>query len=233
LPLCQRKLNAAKPKPYDYPADPKTLGEHLRKRRLDLHLVQREVADIFGVNESTIQNWEVGSHSVSLSAWPTVLEFLGYDPRPSGQTLGEKLRLHRESLGLPAADLAREWCVDPSTVTRYELKPDHLQDHLSIPKIAQFVGYNPLCEPNSPREYVRQTRCLLGLSQKDLGKLLGVCAELVSQWERGVTLPSILQIGRIEALFVGMTESLRLPCPERVRALCSSAKRHVRARGRA
>jgi len=44
----------------DYPANPKTIGEHIRKRRMDLGLMQREVAKIIGVTESTIWNWENG-----------------------------------------------------------------------------------------------------------------------------------------------------------------------------
>ncbi|MBX3177708.1 MAG: helix-turn-helix domain-containing protein [Candidatus Hydrogenedentes bacterium] len=211
--------------PYGYPTEPRTVGEHLRKRRLDLQLLQREVAVIISVNGATIQNWETGSHSVSLSAWPAVLEFLGYDPRPSGQTLGEMLRLRRESLGLSTADLARQLGIDPSTVTRYELKPDHLQDHLSISKIAQFLGHNPLPEPDSPKEYVRQARYLLGLSQRELANRLRVCTDLVSRWERNETCPTTRHLDRIEALLADLTESLRLPCAEHVRAVCASAKR--------
>lgn len=41
-----------------YPANPKTIGEHIRKRRMDLGLMQKEVAGIIGVTESTIWNWE-------------------------------------------------------------------------------------------------------------------------------------------------------------------------------
>ena len=42
----------------DYPANPKTIGKHIRKRRMDLGLMQKEVAKIIGVTESTIWNWE-------------------------------------------------------------------------------------------------------------------------------------------------------------------------------
>ena len=44
----------------EYPANPKTIGEHIRKRRMDLGLEQKEVARIIGVTESTIWNWENG-----------------------------------------------------------------------------------------------------------------------------------------------------------------------------
>lgn len=46
----------------DYPSNPKTIGEHIRKRRMDLGLEQKEVAKIIGVPESSIWNWEHGGN---------------------------------------------------------------------------------------------------------------------------------------------------------------------------
>ena len=58
LPFCHVRLTARKPSPAAYPKEMKTLGDHLRKRRLDLGLLQREVADRLGVTKDTIHNWE-------------------------------------------------------------------------------------------------------------------------------------------------------------------------------
>tara|TARA_B100000315_G_scaffold32482_1_gene27385 strand:+ start:275 stop:496 length:222 start_codon:yes stop_codon:yes gene_type:complete len=44
----------------DYPLNPKTIGEHIRKRRMDLGLEQKDLAKIIGVTESSIWNWENG-----------------------------------------------------------------------------------------------------------------------------------------------------------------------------
>lgn len=54
-------------------------GEHIRKRRLDLGLLQIEVARIIGVTESTVWNWEHGTE-LELIHVPAVLDFLGYVP---------------------------------------------------------------------------------------------------------------------------------------------------------
>jgi len=54
LPFCHLTLKAKKPLPLGYPQILKTLGDHLRKRRLDLNLLQKEVAEIIGVDETTI-----------------------------------------------------------------------------------------------------------------------------------------------------------------------------------
>ncbi len=57
LPFCQITLKTQKPLPSAYPQTPKTLGDHLRKKRLDLKLLQKEVAQRLGVGESTVYNW--------------------------------------------------------------------------------------------------------------------------------------------------------------------------------
>jgi hypothetical protein len=46
LPCCQIRLKAQKPLPSAYPQTLKTLGDHLRKRRLDLQLFQKDVAQM-------------------------------------------------------------------------------------------------------------------------------------------------------------------------------------------
>ena len=42
-----------------YPKNPKTLGEQIRKKRMDLGLTMRELAEKLGVTETTVYNWEV------------------------------------------------------------------------------------------------------------------------------------------------------------------------------
>lgn len=49
LPFCNIRLRDQKPLPHAYPAESKTLGDHLRKKRLDLGLFQKDVARILGV----------------------------------------------------------------------------------------------------------------------------------------------------------------------------------------
>ncbi len=53
---------AARPFTYPdgYPVRPKTIGEHLRKKRMDNRLMQSEVANIIGVSAESIWNWEKG-----------------------------------------------------------------------------------------------------------------------------------------------------------------------------
>ena len=43
-----------------YPMRPKTLGERIKKKRMDMGLFQKDVARIVGVSTDTITNWEKG-----------------------------------------------------------------------------------------------------------------------------------------------------------------------------
>ena len=121
LPFCKITLKAQKPPLAAYPKELKTLGDHLRKRRLDLKLFQKEVAQKLGVNEDSVCNWENNRTSPSLRFIPKIIEFLGYLPYDAqAKTLGERIVASRKRLGLSQKELARRLGVDPSTLGRWE-----------------------------------------------------------------------------------------------------------------
>jgi transcriptional regulator with XRE-family HTH domain len=70
------ELKASKPRSCGYPKELKTLGDHIRKRRLDLGLLQREVAERVGVDETTILNWEKGRTEPAKRMRSRILIFL-------------------------------------------------------------------------------------------------------------------------------------------------------------
>lgn len=80
LPFCHVTLRGHKPNPPGYSRSPQTIGDHIRKRRFDLRLTQREVAERIRVNKATVQFWENNRVEPSLSLIPKIIEFLGYDP---------------------------------------------------------------------------------------------------------------------------------------------------------
>ncbi len=82
LPFCHVRLRAQKPLPPAHPRELRTLGDHLRKRRLDLGLLQSEVAERLAVDETTIYNWERHRTQPARQLVPRILRFVGYTPRP-------------------------------------------------------------------------------------------------------------------------------------------------------
>lgn len=92
----------------------------MRKRRLDLGLLQREAAARIGVDETTIYNWETHHSSPQIRHLPRIIAFLGYNPLPVPQTLPGKLRGTRQALGLSQKDMARRIGVDAATLARWE-----------------------------------------------------------------------------------------------------------------
>ena len=113
-------MRGQKPLPATYPTELHTVGDHLRKRRLDLRLLQREVAEQIGVDTTTITNWELGHTTPALCRMPNVIQFLGYDPQPQPETLGQALKRRRQVRGMSQREMAKRLGVDPATVGRSE-----------------------------------------------------------------------------------------------------------------
>ncbi len=103
-----------------YPRFPTTLGEHLKKRRFELQLLQRQVALRLGVTVNTVIDWEKDRKEPETRHWPKIITFLGYDPHPTPKTLGERLQARYRELGIPRKKAARRLGIDENTLQRYE-----------------------------------------------------------------------------------------------------------------
>jgi transcriptional regulator with XRE-family HTH domain len=101
------------PKPYDF--EPISVGDHIRKKRLKLGLLQKEAAHQIGVNAWTILNWEKGHTEPPSASVPGILRFLGYDPFPKPKTVSEHLRAKRRSMGWSIQEAAKIAGVDSGT----------------------------------------------------------------------------------------------------------------------
>lgn len=106
--------------PKGYILSPETIGEHIRKRRLDLGLLQIEVAKMIGVTESTVWNWEHGTEP-ELRHMPKIIEFLGYVPFECPEDPIGRLRYFKLINGLSYERLGAVMARDP----------EQLQDWLS------------------------------------------------------------------------------------------------------
>jgi transcriptional regulator with XRE-family HTH domain len=120
LPFCHFELRAVRHKLATYPNQINSLGDHLRARRLDLNLLQKQVADKIGVHELTITGWEGNATIPEVRYMPAILQFLGYNPLPAVSSLPERLATARRALGLSQRKMAKKLGVDPSTLMGWE-----------------------------------------------------------------------------------------------------------------
>ncbi len=122
MPFSYIRLKTKKPLPSAYPTRLKTIGDHLRKKRLDLELFQKDVAKILGVCDPSIYNWENNLAKPAFRYIPKIIEFLGYVPfEISTKSVGEKIVIYRRLLGLSQKELAHRLGIDPSTLSKWEM----------------------------------------------------------------------------------------------------------------
>ena len=70
MPICCARIRVCKPLPSGISADPATLAEHLRRRRVELGRSQEAAARTIGVAPVTLQKWE----SIGVLPDPDVLD---------------------------------------------------------------------------------------------------------------------------------------------------------------
>ena len=120
MPFCRQTpltLKALRSKGYS--ENPQTLGEHLKKRRRELRLLQREAAERMSIGTDTYANWEKGKTEPVAAQFRPVVEFLGYDPTPASSTLAARLQAKRRTLGVTFSQVARYLGWNTGTLARY------------------------------------------------------------------------------------------------------------------
>jgi DNA-binding XRE family transcriptional regulator len=105
---------------------------------MDLGLPQRRVAEALGANPWTYLLWEHDRTQPTPRFVPPIVRFLGYDPFPNGQTLGDRLRAARKRLGLTHRELGARLGLSASTV--YEAERGRSRPACpGVLRIAQFL----------------------------------------------------------------------------------------------
>jgi transcriptional regulator with XRE-family HTH domain len=121
LPFSRLKRTIPKPLGVKYLESPVTLGEKIRNRRLELHLLQKDIAELIGVSEDSITYWEVKRHEPRIEYYPKIIEFLGYFPfEIDTSTLGGKIKKYRFLQGLSQKQMGKIIGVDGGTVCDWE-----------------------------------------------------------------------------------------------------------------
>jgi len=139
LPFCHLTLKAPKPLPSDYPLQIKSLGDHIRKRRLDLKILQKDVAKKIGIDETTIWFWENNRVEPSISFIPKIIKFLGYIPFETKQdSLGKKIITFRRIHGLSQKKLASLLEIDSTTLGSWK-RGEHKPTKQLYKKLATYI----------------------------------------------------------------------------------------------
>jgi len=89
LPFCELQLKVSRlkyPCRWRYaqvvPKEANTIGDHLKRRRLRLHLFQADVAKLLGVDIGSVRKWEENISQPAQISLFRIIDWLGYDPRP-------------------------------------------------------------------------------------------------------------------------------------------------------
>jgi DNA-binding transcriptional regulator YiaG len=121
FPFSRYAKTTQKPHPQGYPEQPKTIGEHLKKKRMDLGLYQAEAARLLDVSEDCLCYWENERNKPRLYQYPAIIAFLGYYPFDHEiATFGGKIRRYKYEHGLSNEKLATLLEVDEGTVANWE-----------------------------------------------------------------------------------------------------------------
>jgi len=121
LPFSKLRITVGKPLGGKLLTNPTTLGEKLKNRRIELGMLQKDVANVIGVCEDSITLWENNRNEPSIIYYPKIIQFLGYVPfEVDSSTLGGQIKLYRYQNGLSQEELALKLEVNESTVFHYE-----------------------------------------------------------------------------------------------------------------
>jgi transcriptional regulator with XRE-family HTH domain len=139
LPFCHAEVRSTKPKPDRYPKQLNTLGDHLRARRIDRGLLQKQISEQIGVSGMTITNWERNATHPPVQYLPAIYRFLGYDPSAPALSLPERLVAARRRLGLTQREMARRMGIDPSTLQDWE-SGLHMPQKRNLSAISEWLA---------------------------------------------------------------------------------------------
>ena len=137
LPRCHATLVAPRPKPY--PKELKSLGDHVRRRRIQLGLLQKEAAKQIGASKASIVSWEMNRYEPATLYIPEIIRFLGYCPFRKTDCFGDWLKQCRTSCGLSQETLAGALAMDESTIAHWE-RGDHEPTQSSSARLKAFFA---------------------------------------------------------------------------------------------
>jgi transcriptional regulator with XRE-family HTH domain len=131
---CKRPINLA------YPISLNTLGDHLRKVRLDRGMSQPQVAKLLKVTPDTVTGWELNRHQPPVRLAKGIIQFLGYIPfQEEALSIGRKLYFARLLTGKTQEQVSAKIGCDESNLRYIELGKRRPQKQ-TMAKIQSFIA---------------------------------------------------------------------------------------------
>jgi transcriptional regulator with XRE-family HTH domain len=127
----------------DYPGQKVTIGDHIRKARLDRGLLQKQVADILGVGTCSIYNWENNRGEPELRYIPNIIKFLGYIPFDCPDDTVGRLAWYKRAMGMNLDLLGEAMGRDPEQLSDW-LSGRHNPFKKNRNMIENFLGKNKI-----------------------------------------------------------------------------------------
>ncbi|MNJ88792.1 transcriptional repressor DicA [compost metagenome] len=140
LPCLQFQKYTIKPTARSYPKEPKSIGEHIKKRRFDLNLMQSDIATRFGVSVATIHLWETNRTEPMVKYYPKISDFLQNDIfKVDESTFAGRVKSYRYRNGLTQKVLGKMLNVDGSTITSWEAAEFKPSKQIIL-RVEQLIG---------------------------------------------------------------------------------------------
>jgi transcriptional regulator with XRE-family HTH domain len=142
LPCCKSCIINALRKPRGYPKKLNTIGDHIKAKRLDKGLYQKELAKMLGIGTDTLINWELGRNKPPSYQFKQISDFLGYCfYNHPATTLPLKLKYIRCYLfGMKSIAFAKHTGFDPSSIHNWE-NEKHIPLVRSMQKLSKICGF--------------------------------------------------------------------------------------------
>jgi transcriptional regulator with XRE-family HTH domain len=102
------------------PNELRTIGDHIKARRIELRSFQTDVAKQIGVHAASVQNWERNIGTPLPGQIPAVIRFLGYVPFEHDGSLSGRIRWLRTCAGWIQDELAAATRCGVSSIARLE-----------------------------------------------------------------------------------------------------------------
>jgi transcriptional regulator with XRE-family HTH domain len=194
----------------------------LRQLRVSAGMRPAEVAQLLGVNASSVLNWEYGIsrprpatlgrlarlHSVDITAIDGLKPAMRETPRATRPAL----RAARMAAGLTILALAHKARVHPYTVRAWEsgtaCPRRQSMDFIASALRVEPATLDPECWKTRTAQHtdstigaiLRRLRQEKGLTQREVAEAVGVSQGVVAHWENGRCAPSPRRMGRLAAL---------------------------------